>query len=80
MAKPKMMPRAKLGPARGNLSETSPIIDLDIEAESWDQISAQDMVTENHNAQRLDVIEEALMQIMGQLQLLTQAAQNPSPV
>ena len=71
-AKAKVMPKAKSGMAHGSLSEIPRTIDLDLEAESWDQISAQDMMTENRNAQRLDVI-------MGQLQLLTQAAQNPSP-
>jgi hypothetical protein len=54
------------------------MIDLDPEDETWDQISAQGMITENRNSQRLDVIEDALSQIMTQLQVLTQVTQSPS--
>jgi hypothetical protein len=33
-------------------------------------------VIEQNNARRLDMIEDALTQMMGQLQVLTQVAQN----
>ena len=51
------------------------------EDEMWSQIMANEgpapPVVENQNAQRLDVLEETLAQMMNQLQLLTHAIQNP---
>ena len=70
--------KTKAGMAHGSQSNGPSMIDLDPEDETWDQISAQGMITENRNSQRLDVIEDALSQIMTQLQVLTQVTQSPS--
>eukprot|EP00435_Cladocopium_sp_Y103_P001301 s6071_g1.t1 len=50
-------------------------IDLETEEDTWDQISTQDVMVEQRNSRRLDMIEDALAQVMDQLQILTQAAQ-----
>lgn len=72
----KPCPKAKSGPASGNPSASMPtFIDLENEEDTWDQIPSQEIMVEKNNARRLDVIEDALAQMMGQLQILTQAAQ-----
>ena len=76
--KPKGMPKKQGGPGRGNPCGAPSTIDIDLEEESWDQLSAQSAQVENHNSQRLDVIENALSHIMNQLQVLTAGRQDPS--
>ena len=77
-AKAKPPTKTQAGMAHGSQSNGPSMIDLDPEDETWDQISAQGLITENRNSQRLDVIEDALSQIMNQLQVLTQVTQSPS--
>ena len=81
MAKAKVQAKAKAGVVLGSPSlPSSEVIDLE-EDEMWSQIMANEgpapPVVENQNAQRLDVLEETLAQMMNQLQLLTHAIQNP---
>eukprot|EP00435_Cladocopium_sp_Y103_P004762 s874_g1.t1 len=74
--KAKGYPKAKSGPAGGSPSiMPTTCIDLETEEDTWDQISTQDVMVEQRNSRRLDMIEDALAQVMGQLQILTQAAQ-----
>ena len=77
-SKAKPPTKIKAGMAHGSQSNGPSMIDFDPEEESWDQISAQGLIVENQNSQRLDVIEDALSQIMNQLQVLTQVTQNSS--
>jgi hypothetical protein len=77
-SKAKPPTKTQAGMAHVSQSNGPSMIDLDLEDETWDQISAQGLITENRNSQRLDVIEDALSQIMNQLQVLTQVTQSPS--
>jgi len=73
----KPRPKTQGGSGSGKPSASVPTcIDLETEEDTWDRISSRENVIEQNNARRLDMIEDALTQMMGQLQVLTQVAQN----
>ena len=62
------------GRAHGKSSMTSEPIDLEIDEEPWDQVSLNESLMPPKVMERIDRLEGALMQIVSQLQSMSQPA------